>query len=109
MNDLSAPEITGIFVSIISLIFFLGSYAIRVQLKAKKKREEAEQAFKQEMERFKKTGSTISARTDFGFFVLIEIESLRRSLSYTFHLRTLIFVMVGYLSNLYCDNSDSQQ
>ena len=97
MNDMSTPEIIGIFVSIIALLFFLGSYAIRVQLRNKKKREEAEQSFKQEMDRFKKNEPTISARTDFGFFVLIEIESLRRSLSYTFHFRTIIFVIAGIL------------
>jgi Flp pilus assembly protein TadB len=95
MNDPSAPEIIGIFASIIALIFFFGNYAIRIQLKAKKKREEAEQSLKQEMERFKKAGETISARTDLGFFVLIEIESLRRSASSTLHLKTLIFVMIG--------------
>ena len=89
MSELSTFEIVAGTSSILALLIILAGSARKKWRAAKQKREEAEQKFEQMLARLKSAGSSVSARTDLGFFVLLELGSLRDLVSEARHSRTL--------------------
>jgi hypothetical protein len=99
MGEISGLDIFYIIGTSTSLISVFGAILFKLWQKYKKKREKVEQAFNQEMERFIKAGSTVSARTDLGFFFQMELDSLyelsneMRHLGINFLFVTIIFMI----------------
>jgi hypothetical protein len=67
----------------------LVNYTLKLRQNFLKKRESAEKELEQEVERLERAGKTISSRTDLGFFVLIHLGSLRDTIAFYRHYRTL--------------------
>ena len=84
----------GSYASVIALALVLGGFAIRMYKKFREKAEKTKADFNQEMERFKAAGSTVSGRTDLGFFVQLELESLRGALAEHRFFCTLAFFAI---------------
>jgi len=97
MSNLTAFEIIAGTSSILCVFFVIGGFTLKLQRKFRQKRESAEQEFKQELDRLHSAGATVSARTDLGFFVLIELGSLRDSISYYRHIQTAYLVFAVLL------------
>ena len=97
MDNLTTFELIAGSASILALVLSIGSYTLKLWRTFKQKREKTEKEFKQEIDRLLASGSTVSARTDLGFFVLIELASLREDTDFYRHHRTWFTVFLGIL------------
>lgn len=87
----------GSVASIISLLIAAVGGAIWAFRRYRRKREDAERELERQIERMRAAGGSVSARTDLGFFVLLEVESLRSEIATAYFFGTLYAVatMVG--------------
>jgi hypothetical protein len=100
MNNLTIFDIIAGTASILALLLTLIGYGLKLRRTFRQKREKAEQEFEQELVRLRIAGSTVSARTDLGFFVLIELGSLYDSIAFYRHHRTVSLVSSTFLMTL---------
>lgn len=102
MSSLGVFEIIAGTASILALLIVLGSLTLKQWRIIQQKREQAEQTLEQEFIRLKMVGTTVSARTDLGFFALLELGSLRDSITYYRHfiilmlLYAVILLLLGH-------------
>ena len=96
MSNLTTFQLIAGTASILSLLLVLIGYTMKLRRNFKQKRERAEQALENAIERLKSAGGTVSARTDLGFLVLIQIASLRGLLSSLNHFLTGVIVVAGF-------------
>ena len=93
MSTLTTFELIAGSASILGFVIAVGHFALKLRRTCNRKRQDAEREFKQEIDRLHAAGETVSARTDLGFFVLIELGSLRDSIACCRHWRTSFMVL----------------
>ncbi len=101
-------EVTGLSIfnlvagtaSIIALLVVLLTTARKVLQTTKQKRQRAQQELANQLDLLRAAGGSVSARSDLGFFVLVQLGSLRDSASSLRHVRAvfLICMLVGLLT-----------
>ena len=82
MENITTFELVAGSASIIALILALYESSRRLKQSLQEKRENTEREFERELENLRIAGGTVSARTDLGFFVLIQLGSLRETIDY---------------------------
>ena len=100
MSNLSTFDIIAGLASIASLVITLTLLIHKSVRSYRDKRDSAESEFNKEISRLTNAAQTISARTDLGFFVVMEVGSLRDSVNKIRHESTRYAVLVGLCSLL---------
>lgn len=96
MSDLTIFEIVAGTASILALLLVVIGFTWKTLLAYKQMRQSAERELERELTRLQSAGRTVSARSDLGFLVLIELGSLRESASRFRHFRTLYLVFTAF-------------
>lgn len=97
MSDLTTFETVAEIVAILSFLLTVIGFTRNTYRAYKKKRQRAEQEFKKALARLRAARKTISARSDVGFLMLIELGALRDTISNFRHGRILAFVGAAFL------------
>jgi glucose uptake protein GlcU len=98
VNNITTFELIAGISSILAIVLMIGTYTLNSWKSFKQKRENAEKEYKQMIDQLQATGGTIAARTDLGFFVLIELGSFRDEISnYRHHCMLYLIIAVFFL------------
>jgi hypothetical protein len=108
MKELSTFEIAAGSASIIALALMVLGITNRAIRRFKRRRESAKEEFEHDIAKYRAAGSTVSARTDLGFFFSIKLGGLRTAASYYNHLSTkwLLIAVISVQFALNMDRAD---
>jgi hypothetical protein len=100
MEGMSLFEIIAGSCSILAVVVGLIKY-LRKGLKSYNDRKRrVEEEFQNEMQMLKSSGNNVSARTDLGFLVLMELGSMRNVIDRNHHFSTSAYVLGAFLLTL---------
>ena len=95
MSNITTFDIIAGSASIIGVLLALFHMFRSGILTYKQKKQNAEEEFEKELGRLKAAGTTISARTDLGFFVFLEVASLHKSINVYYYYRSATIVFTN--------------
>lgn len=100
MDNLATFEIVAGTASIISVLWLLISFTRRGLSVYNEEKRRSEDEFNTRFSELESSGNSVSSRTDLGFYVLLEIGTMKENVSFYRHYHLVYFVVTVLVLNL---------